>query len=228
MVKDNRNCIAFKLNYCNGGSDNERIGYTGICSKSVIDYNIKKAKRVWCKSDYCNCKKYIDGDISYEELKNTKPCWESSLLIDWQASACADERSRESRQIAKLDDLIGHLCLLTTVKPNDSEKNRIVFAIFIIGRTYINEYDSNFVIADKKYRLEFKPNEAYKAKYWSIHKNPKNPIAKKWGTGVFRYFNNDEALQFLKMAVEIKKGTSEEKFAKEFLNYYCKINNIQR
>lgn len=226
MVKDNRNCIAFKLNYCNGGADDKRIGYLGVCSESVIDYNIKKAKRVWCKSDICDCKKYIDGEMSYEELENTEPCWESHLLIDWYASGGADERSRESRPISKIDDLIGSLCLLTTVKPNDNEENRIVFAMFIIGRTYIDEYGANFVIADKKYRLEFKPNETYKSKYWEIKKLNKDG-SKRWGSGLFRYFDNEEAIKFIKKAVEIKKGTSEENFAKEFLNHYCKINNIK-
>ena len=232
-VKDSRNCVAFKLNYNNGGANDEQIGYCGVCSKSVIDYNINKAKRNWCSRS--DCKRYLDDEITYDELKSywspetdsDFTCYESRTLRDWIAGAGADSNG-EPRRISNADDLLGHLCLLTTVRPGFKEIDRIIFAMFIIDDYYVDDSDWNDeVLADKKYRLKFNSNEIDKLKFWSIHTNPNNPSVKKWGSGLFRYFDNDEALQFLKMAVEIKKGTPEENFAKEFLNHYCKINNIK-
>lgn len=54
-------CIAFKLNYCDGGKDSdlERIGFHGICSDKMIKYNVEKP-RAWCSNDDCVCKQYYD------------------------------------------------------------------------------------------------------------------------------------------------------------------------
>lgn len=46
-----KNCIAFKMNYCDGGASSECIGFNGICSTENIFHNIRKAKRRWCSSD---------------------------------------------------------------------------------------------------------------------------------------------------------------------------------
>ena len=41
--KYKRENIVFKCNYCDGGTTNEQIGYAGVCSKDMIEYNIKVA-----------------------------------------------------------------------------------------------------------------------------------------------------------------------------------------
>jgi len=48
----------------------------------------------------------------------------------------------------------------------------------------------------------------------------------KWGSGLFRYFSDKDAVKFLEMAVEVKRGTDDEEFAEEFLNYYRELNKI--
>ena len=233
MSTDNRNCIAFKLNFCNGGIDCGHIGFYGICSKAMIEHNINKEKRNWCSRSYC--KDYLDRKITYDELKNYwspvvnsiyHTCFESRTLRDWIVGAGADANG-DLRKIKKIDDLFGKLCILTTVRPGYKEIDRVIFAMFIISDIQTDDDYCDEVIADKKYRIEFKANELDRAKYWEIKKLNKDG-SKRWGSGLFRYFDNDEALQFLKMAVEIKTGTSEEKFAKEFLEYYCRINNIKK
>ena len=238
MVKDNRNCIAFKFNYCDGGADDKNIGYFGVCSKSIIDYNINKAKRTWCSDLECSCKKYLEGIINYETLKNywspkinsdDITCFESRIFRDWVTNSGVNINNKEPRQIARRDELIGRLCLLTTVKPNYKEKDRVIFGMFIIKKVDKSIYGiDEMVVSDEKYRLKFNFAESEKLKFWSIYKNPNKPDLKLWGSGLFRYIENNDALQFLKMAVEIKTGTSEEKFAKEFLEYYCRINNIKK
>ena len=61
-------------------------------------------------------------------------------------------------------------------------------------------------------------------KFWKVYHNSNGAI--KWGSGLFRYFSDDDAVKFLKMAVEVKRGTDDEDFAKDFLNYYCELNNL--
>ena len=37
-----RENIAFKCNYCDGGASAAQVGFSGVCSKNIIKYNIKR------------------------------------------------------------------------------------------------------------------------------------------------------------------------------------------
>ena len=226
--------IAFKMNYCDGGITNQSVGFNGICSDEMIEYNIELQKNAWCSNEICLCKQYWDFEITRTELEdNWQPeyngpfvCYESCALRDWIASAGINSIGR-IRHFNFAEELPNHLCVLTTVNPEDKRGNRVIFAMFLIDKVVINKYDySHCVTADKKYRLQFYPKEMKKAKFWSVYRNAVRPSKKRWVSGLYRYFDDEDAVQFLKMAVEIKRGTSEESLAIEFLNHYCKIHNI--
>ena len=107
------------------------------------------------------------------------------------------------------------------------ENSRMVAAMFIIGEVAeINDDYAGSVGANEDYCLEFSPNEARKMKFWKIYQNPNAPDSIKWGSGLVRYFSDKDAVKFLEMAVEIKRGTGDEEFARNFLNYYRKLNKI--
>lgn len=232
--KNYRPCIAFKMNYCDGGKNFEHVGFYGICSDAIIKYNIAKKKRTWCSNDNCVCKQYYDNKISRAELEENFedeiggnfPCYESATLRDWMFTAGSDEYNG-NRKIRGAKT--GHLCLLTTVEPNMPESSRMVVAMFIIGKIFEgNEDESGFVCANDNfdYCLEFSPNEARKMKFWEIYQNPNAADTIKWGSGLFRYFSDEDAVKFLEMAVEAKLGTDDETFAKDFLKHYCETNNL--
>lgn len=224
-----RPCIAFKMNYCDGGQDNDHIGFYGICSDAIIKYNIETVKRVWCSNDRCPCKKYFDGKISPEELENQWeekgggdfPCYESALLRDWVAEAGSNADGETSRKIRGAEE--NHLCVLTTVRPNMPESDRIVFALFIIRKVFEGDDENpGFVAAGDTddWYLEFRPREVHKLKFWDVYQNPNAPQRIQWGSGLFRYFDDATAVKFLERAVEVKRGTPEEDFAKDFLKHY--------
>ena len=229
--KNYRPCIAFKLNYCDGGKNFEHVGFGGICSDAIIKYNIKIKNRRWCSHEDCACRKYFDKKISRDDLeeifyKNFFICYESVAFHDWdfKAGLDYDGKPRMIRGAKK-----GHLCLLTTVEPNMPESSRMVVAMFIIGKIFEgNEDESGFVCANDNfdYCLEFSPNEARKMKFWEIYQNPNAADTIKWGSGLFRYFSDEDAVKFLEMAVEAKLGTDDETFAKDFLKNYCELNNL--
>ena len=215
-------CIAFKLNYCNGGRDEDHFGFYGVCSDAVIEYNITKVKRAWCSHDDCACKQYFDGKISGEELDSQwEPeingdfvCYDSALLRDWcmYAGANSDGKLRTIRQGEE-----NHLCVLTTVRPNMPGSDRIIFAMFIMHEIFSGDDEhAGFVTADDYWRLEFRPREVHKMKYRDVCTDK----SKLWSFGLFRYFDDATAVKFLEMAVEAKRGTPEESFAKEFLKRY--------
>ncbi|MBR1647036.1 MAG: hypothetical protein IJ685_09700 [Selenomonadaceae bacterium] len=220
-------CIAFKLNYCDGGQDEDHFGFYGICSDAIIKYNIETKKRAWCSYDDCACKKYFDGKISPEELEtfwspddtDCYTCYESALLRDWFVEAGTDLDDGKPRPIRGGEE--NHLCVLTTVRPNMPESDRIVFAMFIMHEIFSgNDEESGFVRADDYWRLEFHPSEVHKMKFWDVYRNPRAPQRIQWSTGLFRYFDDATAVKFLERSVEVKRGTSEEDFAKEFLKHY--------
>lgn len=226
-----RPCIAFKMNYCDGGKDSEHVGFYGICSDKIIEYNIKH-HRAWCSDEDCACKQYYDKKISRDELEENWEdildgaftCYESAALRDWVFSAGYDDY-HGGRVIRGAKE--GHLCVLTTVAPNMKEEDRFIVAMFIIGRLFEGDEDeAGFVgsYENLEYALEFMPNEVHKMKFWKVYHNSNGSI--KWGSGLFRYFSDDDAVKFLKMAVEVKRGTDDEKVAKNFLKHYCELNNL--
>ena len=223
------------MNYCNGGTNqeyNRHIGFCGICDDQMIEYNVKVKKNAWCANEICMCSQYWDGQLTPIELENgwdnkqngAFVCYESCALRDWSASAGVDAIGT-IRKFQYASQLPGHLCVLTTIIPESDEKDRLIFAMFLIDKVIVNAYDySHCVVADEKYRLEFYLDEIRKAKFWSVYKNSLKPLKQRWISGLFRYFENDEAVAFLKLAVNIKRGTKEENLANEFLKHYCKIN----
>ena len=219
------------MNYCNGGKNSEHVGFCGICSDSVIKYNIKIKNRRWCSNENCACRQYFDEKISRDDLeeilhRNFFICYESVALHDWRFYAGLDYDGKP-RMIRGAR--IGHLCILTTVEPHMPENSRMIVAMFIIGKIFEgNEDESGFVGANDNfdYCLEFSPNEARKMKFWEIYQNPNATGTIKWGSGLFRYFSDEDAVKFLRMAVEIKRGTEDENFDKDFLKHYCELNNL--
>ena len=176
MKKEIEPCIAFKLNYCDGGKNSNRVGFCGICSDKIIKYNIKVKKRKWCSNPDCSCRKYFDKKISRNELENcfdeetcgNFPCLESQALRDWFFNAGNDSNGNP-RAIRGAKN--GHLCIFTTVEPNMSETSRMIVAMFIIGKVFEgDDEESGYVESNDNfdYCLEFTPNEARQMKFWNV------------------------------------------------------------
>ena len=70
LKKAERFNVAFKCNYCDGGKGQNHIGFQGVCSDSVLRYNIEKAHHVWCSSEESPCRWYLDGEITRDELES--------------------------------------------------------------------------------------------------------------------------------------------------------------
>ena len=70
------------------------------------------------------------------------------------------------------------------------------------------------------------PDEARQLKFWDYFYNPKKPARNVFGSGLHRYLTDEQAAQVLKAIYKIKQSTGEEKKAKDFLDFYCKIKGI--
>ena len=85
----------------------------------------------------------------------------------------------------------------------------------------LSEYDLIYI--DKNHFINFNLSEARQFKFWDIHSN-KDKNNTLWGSGLFRYFDDYEAIRFIKKAIEIKKHDNAP--AKEFLKYYCELHHL--
>lgn len=220
--------IAFKCNYCDGGKSPFSIGFNGVCSDSVIRYNICTEHRTWCSSKDSPCSEYLYGKRTRAELdaevKNGGfVCYESQMLRDWQAMAGIVQHGERKGQPMRLRHVQPNsLCILTTREPGATEAERMIFAVFLIGKTYDgDDYDEGFVSAQSKFKLALSPNEARKMQFWRYHANENKSEKESWSSGLHRYLTDKQAVQILRDIVKLKKGTRDEKLSLEFLTMFC-------
>ena len=228
--------IAFKCNFCDGGKTSNRIGFNGICSDEIIQYNTKKERHVACSSPDSLCQKYVDGKIkSYEEYKaianrdyDNYLCYESVMLRDWRAGAGivqTGERKGTPMRLMKVQ--VNSLAVLTTRLPYNTDENRFIFAVFLVDETYEGDArDEGYVSTDSKFKIQMTPDEAQKLKFWNYYFCPNAPEVIKFGSGLHRYLSDDQAAQILRDVATLKKETEQEALAHEFFEYFCKVNGI--
>lgn len=231
--------LVFKLNYCDGGKTEESIGFNGICSDKVIENNIIKEKRTWCTQPECDCFRYYNGEINRKELdsiaQDGSACYEGQLLKEWTCYAGVSH-SKDNKWKPKTIKRAqkNKLCFLSTREPDSKEDDRFIFGVFLIdevfigddsitenGNTVINE---GFVKSNSSYRIKLSKEESKKVLFWDYHTNDNGK--KVWNSGLFRYIEDDEALNILEKIVDLKKNTNDESEANNLLEYFKKVNKI--
>ncbi len=234
-VEPRRN-IGFKCNICNGGETTEQIGYNGICNDEMIHYNIEKKRQSWCCDDDCSCKKYLNGDITRIELdqkladdsNDLSVCYESQMLSNWKAGAGVIQSGKNKGMPKKLKSVQKNsLAVLSTRLPDEKEEDRLIFGIFLIDEGFEgNDSKEGYVSTTSEYKIKLSLEEAKKLKFWNYYFNPNKPESIRMGSGLFRYINDDQAIQILNDVVKIKETTPDNILAKEFLDHFCKVNHI--
>lgn len=234
-MKNSSNNIAFKCTYNDGGIEDNGIGFTKTCSDALIKQHIKD-KRVWCSNSGCPCRNYYDGKMTKWEREESfdigaHECYERSMLMNWKAQAGTHNPNRhtEGTKLTIKNASTNSLAILTTRIPSCPEKDRIIFAIFVIDEFYDgDENTTGYVSAHSKYRMMFTLEEGRKLLFWNYHAIKNSSSKPIWGTGLFRYIAIEEDAQILKDAMDLKTGTEDEPLAKEIFGYYCEQYGLDR
>ena len=231
MAKADKESLAFKYNYCDGGSSDSKIGFDGVCSDECIKCNIENAGRAWCSIS--PCKKYLDGEKTREEIEkeyreNEFFCYESRLMKTWEAGIGVDNDGRPRRIGSNVKD---GLAIMTTTRTTGDEKNRCIFAVFLIrSQEFGDEHKEGFVSAvdgDKPvYSVVLTKQESSKMRFWDYYSNPNEPEKIMWGTGLYRFISHDQAARILQDIIDIKDNPEEKASAKELLDLFCKMHGI--
>ena len=233
-----RNNIAFKCNYCDGGSSAYNIGFMGVCSDALIKYNINTAKHIWCSQKDSICYRYLHGEMTNEDVldfyESTKSefsksiCYESQMLEIWTAGAGITQNGDDKGKPMSFRNVKSNsLALLTTKLPGNDDDQRFIFAVFLINESYEGDNrEEGFVRANPKYKIKLTLEEAKNLKFWDYYFNINKPERIVFGSGLHRYFSDEQSAQVLKKICDIKKGTLEEDLAKDFLEHYCKLKEL--
>lgn len=225
--------IAFKCNYCDGGKEQNGIGYLCACSDDVIKYNIEVANHSWCCNEESPCRQYYDGVIDGKTLDSKNDnggfvCYESQMLRDWAAFAgfvLTGENKEKPMKLSKVQ--INSLAILTSREPYTPEAERFIFGVFLVDEAYEGDNrDEGYVTTSSKYKISLTQDEAKKILFWNYYHNENSPEKVAWGQGLHRYISDMQAASILYDIWKLKAGTKDEKLAEEFLNHFCMINEI--
>lgn len=227
--------IAFKCNFCDGGINENGIGYRCACSDELIKYNIETAQHNWCCNKDCPCCQYYDGMIDRMALDSYAQeggfgCYESQMLRNWAAFAGFALTKENNQRPMKLNKVqLNSLAILTTRVPYASERDRFVFGVFLVDEAYEGDNrDEGYVTTSSKYKLSLSLEEAKKVLFWNYYYNENAPEKAVWGQGLHRYITDVQAACILRDVAQLKENTSEQELAGEFLEYFCKINGLDK
>jgi hypothetical protein len=229
--------IAFKCNFCDGGASDKSIGYHGVCSDDLIQNNVKTEKRAWCSADDCACRRYLEEEITRPELDamydDHDPgfvCYESQLLRDWKAFTGITLTGENKGKPMKLKEVkTNSLAVLTTRKPDTSEEERFIFAVFLVDQTNGGDLrEEGYITANSNFRIALAPPEASKMLFWKYYSNIGKPDNILFGTGLHKYLSDEQAAQILKDIIDVKTNINEKNLAISFLDHFCYIKGIDK
>ena len=223
--------LAFKCVFCDGGLSDQEAGFCGVCSPELIRHNVKKSKLNHCRLDDKLCAAYVRGETSYENLKGA---WEdghfdceSTVLRDWRIrTGLADICDVRNRPARLRTNVASKLAILTTRQSDQDESARRIFAVFLIDKAMQQYDDFSFIYADPTYRLQLTPDESARMPYWAYHANDQKAARPAWGSGLYRYIPDAEAMRILWDIAVIKMRTDDADFALDFFHHYCSINAL--
>ena len=234
--QSSRESVAFKCTFCDGGSSDTCIGFRGQCSDKMIRCNVEQLKRVWCSIGSV-CKKYYDDRLTGHRNITRKDldqycnpdgvygaCYESSLLNLWRMGAGVHHTGPDAGKPMHLSRMKeGSLAVMTTRRPQETEAERFVFAVWLVNEVYNgDEREEGFVSADPVWRIELLPGQAEKILFWNYYFNKNKPDKIVFGSGLHRYLTDIEAAQILRDIAAVKQDD----FSKQFFMHFCEINGI--
>lgn len=227
--------VAFKCTYCDGGSDEDSLGFLGPCSDNNIRRNILKDKRVWCSAPDCLCKTYLEGGITRKSLDAGHQlggfiCYESAMLRDWRAFAGVNHTGQKAGAARRLSQVgPNSLCLLTTRLPGSKEDERLIFAAFLADKSYEGDQDeAGYVAAGEGSRVSLSRQEALQMPFWRYHANQNQPSKSFWGSGLFRYLESAQAALVLRDIARLKLGKPEQAAADKLYADFCALNHLDQ
>ncbi|MGD6803825.1 malate synthase [Rossellomorea aquimaris] len=117
--------------------------------------------------------------------------------------------------------------LLTEIDSSKPEQDRRILGAFMVKDGFIGKLcEDGLIPAHEEYRLQLTEQEADQMLFWKYYVNEKSPDKMTWNTGKYRYFDNVWMAQILQDIVSLKSDPEEQKQAQQFLDHFCRMNQI--
>lgn len=118
--------------------------------------------------------------------------------------------------------------LLTAADPGTAEKDRRILGVYMVQKEFIGKVcEDGYIPAHSTYRLKLTEEESNQMLFWKYYINEKFPQKTTWNTGKYRYFDNVWMAQILSDIISLKSDPEEKKLAQEFLQHFCKMNQLR-
>jgi len=178
----------------------------------------RSAKSTTAKNSTSNC-----SNIAFK----CNYCDDGQMLEIWTAGGGVAQ-NKDGKPISLKNVRANSLAVLTTKLPRTKEKDRFIFAVFLIDENYEGDSNENgHVVANPKYIMQLSSSEARELKFWDYYFNPNKPEQIILGSALHRYLTDVQSAQMLKKICEVKKDPIEGELSREFLEHYCKIKKLE-
>lgn len=119
-------------------------------------------------------------------------------------------------------------CMMTFCEDRKVEEDRYIFGVFMVKDDYIgSECYDGIIDAHDKFRIILDVNERKNFKFWKYFDDASDKTPK-WGYVEVKYFSNITMAHILSDILNVKKGTDEQQLCEDFLEYFCKLNKIEK
>lgn len=221
-VRINKKNAAYKANYCDGG---EAGWFKGPCSLECRKLNCSRTGKTFCRTNSI-CKRVLDGLSSEEEVQEAFEhnylCYESRMLIDYRIYAGRNDDGSVRGWSLDKDRLV----VLTTVKPNMKEVDRVIFGVFLVEKSYDKGVDEAFATSYPDCRIALTKEEAEEMKYWDYKTGNKGDRPIQWTEGLERFLTDEECATLLRDIVKViekRNDIEQTNYAKAFLKRFLNL-----
>lgn len=153
---------------------------------------------------------------------------QQQVFTDWKVSTGTIQSGKNKGKPNRVARLRPNSASILTVREADQdETERKILGLFMVEETFAgNLSEDGMVPTHAEYRIKLTDEEAEKMLFWNYYINKKHPHRTSWNSGRFRYFDNIWTAQILKDIITLKTDEEEIKEAKNFLEYFCKLNAL--
>ena len=152
------------------------------------------------------------------------------IFADWKVftgEIKSGQRKGQPRRLIRMNQKSA--CLITQRESNEPEENRRILGLFMAEEFFNGRScKDGYIIAHSKYRLQLSEQESKDMLFWKYYMDGRFPDQMTWNSGRQRYFDNIWTAQILQDIVSLKEKSQEHEQAQEFLEYFCRLNYIDK
>jgi hypothetical protein len=180
--------IALKVTYNDGGADGTLFGLRGTCSNQNMLVNVRERRMTNCSGEGKPCRQYVDSNFQGRRPAETY-CYERHIFAKKRFEfGCGmyHHGPNEGKPISVQGVEEGDIAFLTTLLPEKSGHERIVFGCFRIAREPRFREDWGYMLeSDGTMDVQLPDDVAVQMNFWRYFQNRDESSV--WATGLFRH-----------------------------------------